>query len=302
VVDAVHPGRLVRDGYGLRAVFADAAENLMTRVLDRIRLHDGTVMQGFARIGDRWVFSQVTQAGRAGRRHAWHEAHGNLTLTLVSAAGARLGHMYLRGFGHGISISAQPAETGFWVWAEALSRPSTNKAGNVAGSGTAIAQFRWNPGITLTASSPHVRIYRSAAWGTHVSPCLDNAHNVMTVRYTDSSGVIWVTRYALDAFLQRDYTSPLSQTSEPPSSHWSQGWAVNGDSIMHYVGEPYSVTNPKPGDAQVITYGTDGGLVGVREISYDLWLTHREPEGITPTGCVGLASGKRARRRASVYC
>src|SRR5262245_9644158 len=68
------------------------------------RLHDNTVMQSMASDGRYWIFAQIQQTGRFGLSHAQHEAAGDLTLTRISPTGEERGHMFLNGFGHGVSI------------------------------------------------------------------------------------------------------------------------------------------------------------------------------------------------------
>ena len=81
-------------------------------VFTGLALRDATVMQSFAYDGTHkvWVFAQLTAGAPA--------SSGDLTLTRVSAAGARLGWMHLRGFGHGLAVGAEPCGAGTCVWTE----------------------------------------------------------------------------------------------------------------------------------------------------------------------------------------
>ena len=77
-------------------------------VFTGLTLRDPSVMQSFAYDPARrvWVFAQLTWGRPA--------SAGDLTLTRVSASGARLGWMHLRGFGHGLSIGVD-GSGGIWT-------------------------------------------------------------------------------------------------------------------------------------------------------------------------------------------
>src|SRR6266536_5870754 len=120
-------------------------------VFTGLALRDSTVMQSFAYDPAHkvWVFAQLT-AGKPA-------SAGDLTLTRVSASGARLGWMHLAGFGHGLAIGAEPCGTTTCVWTEthAVAEPALGWA--LAGAyGNQVARFTWHSGATFTPSSPAV--------------------------------------------------------------------------------------------------------------------------------------------------
>ena len=87
-----------------------------------------------------WMFAQLTWGKPA--------SAGDLTLTRVSASGARLGWMHLAGFGHGLSIGID-GSGGIWTETHAVAEPARGWA--LAGSyGSQIARFAWRNGATLT--------------------------------------------------------------------------------------------------------------------------------------------------------
>ncbi|HEY5985816.1 MAG TPA: hypothetical protein VIV12_05440 [Streptosporangiaceae bacterium] len=275
----------------------------MTALLKDQALHDGTVMQGFAWTGRNWLFSQVTGDGRAGRSYEWHSSHGDVTLTLVSPSGDRLGHMFLRGFGHGISLGAERRLLGLWVWTEVLSMedPDTGK-----GFGTAVARFRWRPGRTVTPQSRGVAVRQPLTGVEHVTPHLDLANGIVAVRYR-RDGVVRVARYRLGAFRRRVY-APLTVTTEPRHEGTGQGWACAGAEgwtvLARLEGDAYGPSNPPPGNAVITRYTADGAVVSREPCEIAAHLTWREPEGLLVKDgelLVGFASGQHGDRRANIY-
>ncbi|HEY5990761.1 MAG TPA: hypothetical protein VIV12_30850, partial [Streptosporangiaceae bacterium] len=229
----------------------------------------------------------------------WHESHGGLTLTMVSPGGERLGHMFLRGFGHGISLGVERRLTGLWVWTEVLSRedPETGK-----GFGTAVARFRWRPGRTVTPQSRGVRVFRPVGAAEHVTPHLDLPRGLVAVRYRQN-GAARVARHRLADFRRGDY-APLTITTEPPHEGVGQGWAVAGETLWRLEGEAYGPSNPSPGNTVITRYGLDGTVAAKSPCNIAAALSWREPEGLLVRDgelLVGFASGPHGDRRANIY-
>jgi hypothetical protein len=278
----------------------------MTAVITGVTLHDRRKgMQAFARIpGGGWIFTQVSQTGRAGHTAAWHAARGDLTLSHVTGDGGRVvGWMYLRGFGHGQSVSVQPATDGLWVWVEAVS--VRGPGANPNGYGTQVARFRWRPGATITPWTAGVELYDPVPGAVHVSPSLSLADELAAVRYMTADSKIHVAVYPLAAFLARDYT-PAAVIDEPPPGGTVQGWALlpGGQQVALLTGTATTAANPPPGDTRILTYGADG-LISAEPVTAAPGLPWREPEGIQPApgGAVlsGFASRRRLGRVANIY-
>jgi len=263
--------------------------------LDQIPLHDSTVMQGLAHVpSGGWVFSQISQDGRGGHDHAWHLAHGDLTLTRVTATGQITGWMYLQGFGHG-HIAVQETATHLWVWSEAVAS---------GGYGTRLTRFTWQPGHTLTSSD--VTKYAPNPSGVRHSPSLDAAGGLVADRYT-RGGQITVAVYHLADFLRHSYPAIRRITQPSPAAGTSQGSAIlpTGRRVAWLTGNAYSDSNPPPGNATLTIYGA-GGVISRVLLTDGPGLSYREPEGVTVLAdgrvCYGFASGEPGARRASVYC
>lgn len=276
-------------------------------VLDQIALHDSTVMQGFAAApGPSWIFSQLTQDGRAGLTGAQHAARGDITLTRAGPAGKIWGWMFLSGFGHGISVAVQPRPGGFWVWTETAAVPDVHDPAH--GYGTKIARFAWAPGATLSMSSPGVEVFGPNPGATHQTVSLDLAHGLIAERYVSVTlGVPRIAVYRLADFTAHTYPA-LRRITVPPSvaAQTSQGWAIlpGGTEVAYLTGDPYTGTNPPPGNAELTVFGA-GGVVSVTPLTEGAGLVYREPEGVTVAAgrlCHGFASGPAGARRASIYC
>jgi hypothetical protein len=280
-----------------------AASAGWTRILNQARLHDGTVMQAFARPSatGSWYFAQVTEGGRFGQSHDFHLAHGDLTLTHLAADGTRvLSWMFLRGFGHGVSIATELDDGGAWIWIEAVSANDPDGV-NPDGFGTKVARFRWKAGATITAAAvalydPHPRTLRNG-------PSL--AGPLVAARYTTLDGEHATDVYGKAAFLARDFSEPLAHLPKPPGMGTGQGWRLlpGGDRIALLTGDAYSPSNPPPGNATMTIYDA-AGVVSSEHLTAGAALTWHEPEGVAIIGgrlCYGLASGDAGARRATVY-
>ena len=176
------------------------------------------VMQSFAydpahRV---WVFAQLTWGKPA--------SAGDLTLTRVSASGARLGWMHLRGFGHGLSIGID-GSGGIWTETHATAEPARGWA--LAGSyGSQIARFAWRNGATLTPAM--VERFGPNANAPEQTPSVDAADGLIAVQYWSAGlhAFRWAV-YSLAAFRAHRYTA-LARFTVPAaiSGGVEQGWAL----------------------------------------------------------------------------
>ena len=274
-------------------------------VFTGLALHDPTVMQSFAYDPAHkvWIFAQLT-AGKP-------TSAGDLTLTRVSASGARLGWMHLAGFGHGLAVGAEPCGTNTCVWTEthAVAEPALGWA--LAGSyGNQIARFAWRSGATLTPASPAVERFGANANAPEQTPSVDAADGLIAVQYWSVSlkAFRWAV-YSLAAFRAHRYPA-LARFTVPAAlargGLTEQGWALaSRTGLVNWQGEAYSAANPPPGDATFSTLTTAGAVSGQVLSTAGAGLSFREPEGaaVTPAGaCTGFASGPAGARRANVYC
>ncbi|GAA2759830.1 hypothetical protein GCM10009872_51910 [Actinopolymorpha rutila] len=258
-----------------------------------MRLQDPTVMQAFAwdpahRV---WIFAQLT-AGRPA-------TSGDLTLTKVSATGARLGWMHLRGFGHGLTISIENAGAVTYVWTETHAVANPVRGWALAGAyGNQIARFAWRSGVTLTPSS--TKQFGVNAGAPEQTPSVDAADGLIAIQYWSTGLHVfrWAV-YDLAAFKRHQYTA-LARFTVPPTLAGTveQGWAL---ASRTQVGNWQGTNSGKPGNATFATISSAGSLTGRVNST-----VAGEPEGMTRVGpgnlCTGFASGPTGARRANVYC
>jgi hypothetical protein len=263
-------------------------------VFTGLALRDPSVMQSFAYdpVHRVWVFAQLTWGRPA--------SAGDLTLTRVSASGARLGWMHLAGFGHGLSIGIDGGG-GIWTEVHATAEPARGWA--LAGSyGSQIARFAWRSGATIAWNSAGVERFGVNAGAPEQTPSVDVADGLIAVQYWSAGlhAFRWAV-YSLAAFKKHSYTA-LARFTVPRAlgGGVEQGWAL--------------ASRTQVGNWQ----GTAGGTAtfsGVTAAGTVAWkvtstagagLSFREPEGMARAGpgnlCTGFASGPAGARRANVYC
>jgi hypothetical protein len=255
-------------------------------VFTSLALHDPSVMQSFAYDPARrvWIFAQLTWGKPA--------SSGDLTLTRVSASGARLGWMHLAGFGHGLSVGVD-GSGGIWTEVHATAEPARGWA--LAGSyGNQIARFTWHNGATLTPAS--VERFGVNAGAPEQTPSIDVADGLIAVQYWSAGlhAFRWAV-YDLAAFRQHRYAA-LARFTVPAAlgAGVEQGWAL---ASRTRVGNWQGAASP--GTYSVVS--ASGVLLGRMSGAGS-----GEPEGMTLAGpgnlCTGFASGPAGARRANVYC
>ncbi|MEV5435866.1 Teichoic acid biosynthesis protein C (Precursor) [Streptomyces sp. NPDC052682] len=260
-------------------------------------LKEPTVLQSFAFDGTgRHLY--VLQLRRGGADA------GDLCLNKLDHRGERLGHMLLRGFGHGVSMGVQHAPDGtVWIWTEADAR---------GGYGQGVTRFRFADGAVRTGKD--VRIRHPVPGSTHNQPSVCQATGRIAVRYR-LDGRPRYRVWDLDAFTARAYDRPLAdlpQTGAHPDPHVPfQGYALYGDHLYQLAGSAYAPTaNPPAGHGNAYLSCLDirtGALVQQRRTRAGYSLDFREPEGLAirhhpePRLYVGFASGAPGARRFSLY-
>jgi hypothetical protein len=266
-------------------------------VFTGLALRDPSVMQSFAYdpAHKTWIFAQLTWGKPA--------SAGDLTLTRVSASGARLGWMHLAGFGHGLSIGAEPCGASTCVWAEvhAVAEPALGWA--LAGAyGNQVARFAWRNGATIAWDSAGVERFGVNANAPEQTPSVDAADGLIGVQYWSAGLRVfrWAV-YSLAAFKQHRYTA-LARFTVPRAlgGGVEQGWALASRS---QVGNWQGTAG---GAATFSTVSTAGVLTSRVTSTAGAGLSYREPEGMARAGpgnlCTGFASGAAGARRANVYC
>ncbi|GAB2741960.1 Teichoic acid biosynthesis protein C (Precursor) [Streptomyces bullii] len=260
-------------------------------------LKEPTVLQSFA-FDEAHRHLYVLQVRRGGGDA------GDLCLNKLDHEGNRLGHMTLRGFGHGVSMGVQHAADGtVWLWTEADARN---------GYGRGVTRFRFFDGAVRSGKDVAVR--HPIEGSTHNQPSVCRATHRIAVRYR-LDGRPRYRIWDLDAFTARDYDRPIAdlpQTGAHPDARVPfQGYALYGDHLYQLAGSAYDATT-NPSDRQGNAYLScldirTGALVQQQRTRAGHSLDFREPEGVAilhrpePRLCVGFASGAPGARRFSLY-
>lgn len=235
-------------------------------------------MQSFAfdpRHGE--IYAVQVEAAHGSAVSGERDRRGDLTLSRLSADGKTvLGHMILRGFGHGVAIGVQPAESGVLIWSEVDSRLTADGA---SARGARLGRFAFVDGATLEANSSAITKYSVAEGASNVTPSIDVAHGYFAARFV-SKNQFHVALFKL-ADVELGRFSPIAEFLCPDDLGTFQGWATWGSYVYFYAGNNYSETNPPPGNAVLACYDWNTGREAQRaptEMFRDqLW---REPEGM----------------------
>ncbi|MFD9854141.1 signaling protein [[Kitasatospora] papulosa] len=260
------------------------------------RLYALQVMQGGVRLPD----EERTMSGKA-RRLA-----GDMCVTAYNRAGSAARHMYLRGFGHGISMGVEPSGDGPLLWVESDADTGT-------GYGRAVARVPFRHGTVLDSTSPSVRHHRPLPRSHRIHPAVDVAGNRILLSHRAGRSPRY-TVYALDEFLAGSYR-PLfdGRNNALRLGETLQGCAVHGDHVYQLTGTPYTDPegdNPPEDGGNTFVSAIDmrsGETGGRRKVSVALRLPFREPEGLAvrpgPRAelCVAFSVKSGVGRKVAVY-
>jgi hypothetical protein len=258
-------------------------------------LVQGTVMQSFTfDIVNRRLFVAQLRSGAASA------ANGNLCVMQLDFAGNRLGHMFLNGFGHGVSIGVEPVGATSFLWTEVDS---------VNSRGTRLARFPFRSGQTLDRTSSVLRKHRPIPGADTVTCATDPVNERLVMRYR-LNGAFRYAAYALADIRAGAYDRKLADIAQPAGLGTFQGYAVFGRYVYMLDGDSYSSSNPRPGNAHVSSVDLNGGGSFVRvPTNAGGSLDYREPEGMavyrTAAGqtrlFLGFASGSTGARKANIF-
>lgn len=277
-----------------RTDLADSAVALITKKFLYNQYH---VMQSFAfnnTNGDIYV-AQVEGSDSLG---TWsqHWANGDLELTRLSADGNTiLGHMYLEGFGHGVSIGVEPMASAVYMWTEVDSQPNSEGSGR----GTKLGRFLFTNGQTLYHSDASITKYSPVANVTQVTPSVNMAEGMLMERYVTASNQFRLALFRLNDVKAGGTPSALRDIAIPTGLGTFEGDCTYGNHVYLFTGTAYSDTNPPPGNAELYCLDWDTGAV-VQHAHTDAFgdQIYREPEGMAirldgtgqPKLCFGFSS------------
>ncbi|MFC8516662.1 Teichoic acid biosynthesis protein C (Precursor) [Streptomyces sp. NPDC057257] len=262
-------------------------------------LKEPTVLQSFAfdEKNKHLYVLQVTATGHAA---------GDLCLNRLDYKGERLGAMYLKGFGHGVSMGIQYDATdgSTWIWTEA-------DAEN--GYGQGVTRFHFKDGAVRTSAD--VRIRKPIADSTNNQPTVCTASGRIAVRYRDKANRPRYRVWNLAAFTAHDYDDPIADVAQvgahPDPKIPFQGYALHRDTVFQIAGTAYDPkTNPVAGRGNAYVSSLDittGKLLQQQRTEAGHSLVYREPEGIAIRGdsdlkaYIGFGTGELGARRFSIF-
>ncbi|MEV8567507.1 signaling protein [Streptomyces sp. NPDC051322] len=285
-----------------------------SQVLSATALHDVTGPQSFAFDDTRgdlyavqqmqdglWLAGEPKPVGYAARLR-----HGDMCVSRLSRTGSLLGHMYLRGFGHGVSLGIEPSGSGVMLWVESQADPAT-------GYGRSVARIPFSDGAVLDSASPSVRHHTPLPGTLRNEPALDVAGGRALISHWAGKehryAVYRMSDFAAGRYEPMHTVRDIARHKGEPF----QGGALHGDFIYQLTGNPYSDAsggNPPGSGGNTYISAIDlrtGKMAGRHRVTVDPLLTFREPEGLAvqlspkPRLCMGFSTKVPGRRNLSVY-
>ncbi len=308
---AARPGRPTRPPFDL--------SRPATALFRAKPLHNNTVLQSFA-VDDRNQRLYTVQLMAGGQqlpgepapvKGAIRAADGDLCLTQLDLAGNETGHMFLKGFGHGVQIGVEPHGSGAYLWTEVAS----DNYGGTNGWGQHLGRFRFTDGAVLTAADPRIRQVALIPGTDHTTVSVNVREDRLLMRYA----VAGVFHYALFRLseVNRGGRTVLADIAQPALPGTFQGFTFSGGYLYLLTGDAYGAGGSVSpiGDTHIscVDFGT-GGIIADALIGAGADLLFREPEGMAIAAhphrphtlrlCWGFAStvsSTNTAKLASVY-
>ncbi|KFF98159.1 hypothetical protein IQ62_26680 [Streptomyces scabiei] len=261
-------------------------------------LRDGTVMQSFAfdQTNQRLFVAQLRQGSGADS--------GDLCITELSwSTWNAIGHMYLTGFGHAVSIGAQAVGSSTYLWVDAVA--------DTSGFGQRLGRFKYTNGTTLSASSSAVTKHTPVSSANRHTCAIDPTHNRLIVRYRPTgSATHRFAAYDLTDATNGNFGSRLVDFQEPSRIDAAnfQGYTAYGQYLYCLTGHSKDVTGEANTDAVLWSVNMNTGQIAEEFLTgAGSTLTFREPEGMAvyttaggePRLFFGFASGEGEGERLS---
>ncbi|MFI6898210.1 teichoic acid biosynthesis protein C [Streptomyces sp. NPDC050256] len=185
---------------------------------------DTTIIQsfGYDNANGHIYLAQVTQGGLklAGESAVVSSAdrnrRGDLTLTKWDMSGNTLGYMYLRNFGHGMSIGVEPVGSTAHLWTEVDGQEvvdPTDKT-KISSRGNRLARFPFVNGQVLDSSSSTLAKYTPVPGTTTYTASVDPVYGRLAIRFRDTDGVMKFQVHDLDLARLNIWSKPLASVSE----------------------------------------------------------------------------------------
>lgn len=234
---------------------------------------DSTIIQsiGYDNANGHIYLAQVTQGGlklvgeSAPVSSADRNRRGDLTITKWDMSGNTVGYMYLRGFGHGMSIGVEPVGARAFLWTETDGVGITDVMGKKSSRGSRLARFPFVSGQVLDTTSPGLAKYTPVVGSTVNTATVDPVYGRLGIRYRDTDGVMKYQVHDLDLARLGIWSAPLATISEPSITavpDWPlttydhpflQGYVVVGRYLYMLHGNSYGFVEKIDGQDVVIS-------------------------------------------------
>ncbi|MGV9349439.1 phage baseplate protein [Streptomyces spiralis] len=255
-----------------------------------ILLSETRIMQSFAfdNTHKHLYTAQLIQGGilLPGETQAYTAAdrskNGDLCITRLDWQGSIVGRMYLKGFGHGVSIGVEPSGSGAYLWTETDSVPDSANDGY----GTKVARFKFANGTVIRPDSYQVTRFDPVPSSDHNSVAIDPVNNRLVHRYRTDGSSWKFSLYDLASFKAGTFT-PLATVTQPAvlTGVTFQGYTSMGMYLYTVDGTAYTYDANGNQTSTSNTYLTsvdwNTGAVYERRLSEaGKSLFYREPEGL----------------------
>lgn len=247
-------------------------------------LHNGTVLQSFAidNVNKHVYLVQLMSGGQQlpgepePKTHAERDRDGDLALTKLDEEGNLLGHMFLKGFGHGVQIGVEPVGETAYLWTE-----TDAVTEGKSGWGSQLARFAFEDGKILTSDSPELQKHRLIEGADRTTVHIDQAKNLLTMRYR-KDGAFRFGVFPLEEVKRGSY-SAIADVKQPSVGTF-QGFASYGGFLYLLEGNSYGSggSTAPTGNTFITAVNLVTGEVADRQlILAGSDLTFREPEGMS---------------------
>jgi|SRR5690625_2459266 len=240
---------------------------------------DKTVMQSIAfdNLNEHMYVLQVMggnqTVGDETVAHSWNtrSEQGDLTLTQMDYEGNQIGHMHLKGFGHGVSMGVEIEDEEPYIWLET----DAVTEGDV-GWGKKLARILFEDRTVLDAKEDDLETYELIEGVDRTTVNIDQAHDMLTMRYR-KEGDFYFSVFSLSKIKEESY-EPLYTFPQPEEIGTFQGFASHGSYLYLLEGGP---TLEGEGDTYVYSIDLEKEEVFDKQfIDVAMDLPYREPEGM----------------------
>ncbi|ALS29280.1 hypothetical protein IJ21_38940 [Paenibacillus sp. 32O-W] len=247
------------------------------------QLRNNTVMQSFAfdNVNGHVYVVQLMAGGQqladepAPVSGADRARNGDLALSKLDLEGNLLGHMFLKGFGHGVQIGVETEGDKTYLWTE-----TDSVAEGKDGWGTQLARFTFENGAVLTNESPELEKFRLKENVDRTTVAIDPAYGLLTMRYREN-GSFRFGVYRLEDVKQRRF-EPIADVAQPSLGTF-QGFASYGAYLYLLEGNAYGNNGSEAplGNTYITSVDLNtGNLVDRQLITAGQDVLFREPEGL----------------------